>query len=372
MTDTRAPSRDRQEDAAAADGEDPSVKDRLEAFRLRHPKLDHLVRMLQHYGAVKGNNQAGAVTYFGFLSFFPILALAFFVVGYVAQVYPEAREALTEAIDEVLPGLVGEGSGQISLDSVRRFASTAGLIGLVGVLYSGLNWLSALRDGLLVIFELPAKEQPNFVVGKLRDLSTLAILGVTLLLSVSLSGVVTGFSREFLDLLGLGAELSWVLTIISVLIGGLVSMVLFFVMFKLLARPEESDRTLWYGALVGAIGFEALKWASSYLIGMTKGQPAFQAFGISLILLVWINYFARVVLYAASWAHTSRAARSLREEVPGFAGGRRHDGPAVDSAVTTTKRHTPADDARASKVLWFTSGAAGMWALIAAVRRKRG
>lgn len=349
---------------------DPSVKDRLEAFRLRHPKLDHLVRMLQHYGAVKGNNQAGAVTYFGFLSFFPILALAFFLVGYVAQVYPDAREALVEAIDEVLPGMVGDGDGQISLDAVRRFASTAGLVGVVGVLYSGLNWLSALRDGLLVIFEMPQKQQPNFVVGKLRDLLTLVIIGVTLLLSVTLSGMVTGFSREVLDFLGLGTELGWLLTVLSVLIGGLVGMLLFFVMFKALARPPESDRTLWYGAMVGAIAFEALKWASSYLIGLTKGQPAFQAFGISLILLVWINYFARVVLYAAAWAHTSRAARSLREQVPGFADGRRQDGPVTEPAAEV-KRYTPAEEERASKILWFTSGAAGMWALIAALRRKR-
>ena len=45
----------------------------------------------QHYGDVKGGLQAGAVTYFAFLSFFPILALAFFVVGLLSQVYPDAR-----------------------------------------------------------------------------------------------------------------------------------------------------------------------------------------------------------------------------------------------------------------------------------------
>lgn len=58
--------------------------------------FDHLVRMVEHFGSVKGNLQAGAVTYFAFLSFFPILALAFFVIGYVAKVYPEAQGNLTE------------------------------------------------------------------------------------------------------------------------------------------------------------------------------------------------------------------------------------------------------------------------------------
>ena len=48
--------------------------------------------MQEHYGAVKAGQQAGAVTYFAFLSFFPILALAFFAVGLVAEVLPERRE----------------------------------------------------------------------------------------------------------------------------------------------------------------------------------------------------------------------------------------------------------------------------------------
>ncbi len=75
-----------------------------------------------HYGEVNGSAQAGAVTYYGFLSFFPILALAFFVVGYVARVYPAAQDNLVAAIQQVLPGIVGNGQGEIDhpLDRARR------------------------------------------------------------------------------------------------------------------------------------------------------------------------------------------------------------------------------------------------------------
>ena len=48
----------------------------------------------EHYGEVRASQQAGAVTYFAFLSFFPILALAFFVVGQIAKVYPDAQDDL--------------------------------------------------------------------------------------------------------------------------------------------------------------------------------------------------------------------------------------------------------------------------------------
>ena len=89
------------------------------------------------------------------------------------------------------------------------------------------------------------------------------------------------------------------------------NVLLFFTMFVLLAEPRTPRRSLWSGALLGAVGFEVLKQLSGRLFAATQGSPAFQAFGIALILLVWINYFSRVVLYAAAWAHTSRGpARS--------------------------------------------------------------
>ena len=59
-----------------------------------------------------------------------------------------------------------------------------------------------------------------------------------------------------------------------------------------------------------AFGFELLKQASTWLLGATAQQPAFQAFGIALILLVWIYYFSRVLMYAASWAATAVPERT--------------------------------------------------------------
>lgn len=290
------------------------VSERVEEIRERRPFVDHVVRMVQHYGEVKGNLQAGAVTYFAFLSFFPILALAFFVVGYVANVYPEAKENLTDAISEVLPGMLGEGPGKISLESIQDSAGAVGLIGLLGVVYAGLGWLSGMREALLVMFEKPPGEKPNFVVGKLKDLVSLVLIGVVMVVSVAVSSVISSFSEQLLDLVGLGSELSPLLKLVTVAVGLAANMLLFYALFRLLADPVTPHRSLWAGALLGAIGFEILKRLSAFLIASTKSQPAFQAFGIALILVVWINYFSRVVMYAAAWAHTSREARAIREE----------------------------------------------------------
>lgn len=343
----------------------------LAGLRERRPLVDHAVRMQQHYGAVRAGQQSGAVTYFGFLSLFPILALAFFLVGFVAQVYPEVRTSLRLAIDQVLPGLIGTKDNQIRLRDIEDAAGAVGLLGLAGVVYAGLGWLSAMRDALVVVFELPSRERLGFVLGKLRDLVTLGLVGITLLVSVSVSGFVSRFAEALLGWVGLSEELAPALQALTVVLGLAANSLLFFALFRLLVASHTPTRSLWQGALLGAVGFELLKRLSGVLLATTKDQEAFQAFGIALILLVWINYFSRVVIYAASWAHTSRAARAQREAEA--LGDRTPEGPRIDLAGLGA---APVGVATAvgepvGRAAPFAAGAATMLGLVALLRRRR-
>jgi membrane protein len=322
--------------------------------------------MQEHYGAVGASQQAGAITYFGFLSFFPIMGLAFFVVGRISAVYPNATRDLMAAIEQVLPGLVGNGDGQISLAQIEDAAGLIGPLSLVFVLYSGLGWVTAVRDALQVVFELPERVQPGFVTGKLRDLVSLVTIGAILLLSVALAGFVTAFSDLLLGWVDLDAELDQVVQLLGRSIGFAANVLLFYALFRLLSHARTPRGSLWSGALLGALAFEALKALSFLLLGSTKGSPAFQVFGIALILVVWINYFSRVILYAAAWAHTSAAAREIREQE------------ALERArlqeLTRVELHEapPAEPARRrTTARTFAAGSATALAVVAVLRRKK-
>ncbi|WP_226346926.1 YihY/virulence factor BrkB family protein [Agilicoccus flavus] len=227
---------------------------------------------------------------------------------------PEAQRALEQGLQDVLPGMVGEGPGELSLSTLAAAAGPVAGLGGLGVLYSGLSWISSMRSALQSMFDTPTADRPGLVAGYARDLAALLVIGVVLVLSVVVTGLVTGFSERIAGLIGLGAGLAWMLTGLSVALGLVANALLFVAMFRLLAEPRVGAAAVWSGALLGGAGFELLKQASAWLLASTTRLPAFQAFGIALILLVWISYFSRIVMFAAAWARTWGA-------VPPGAGG---------------------------------------------------
>ena len=86
-----------------------------------------------------------------------------------------------------------------------------------------------------------------------------------------------------------------------------------------------------------------------------------------MILLVWINYFSRVVLYAASWAHTSRAARAQRVPAP--------PAPAQGPPSPPLTQHPLAPAGANGRPGWmapFAAGGATALGLVAVLRRRSG
>jgi membrane protein len=334
----------------------PGLKDRLtarlDAARQRYGLLNHAVEAWQHYGNVQGNVLASAVTYFGYLSFFPVLALGFAVIGFVARGDPEGQDAMLSALQQVLPGLVGdEGSdAPIKISTFTDAAGTATVFGIVGLLYTGLGWLSGLREALQAVFGVPARDTRNFLMGKLYDLLTLLVLGAVLFVSLGTSVAVTASLEKTLEWLHLDgvAGMGLLAWLVAVALGVAATTALFFVMFKLLPDPDLPPMALVKGALFGALGFEVLKALANLLIAWATQNPAFALLGVSLILLLYINYFSRIILLAAAWAAMSAEgkpvlARREVEEVERIIGGDTQ----VPAAVGTFREASTAEGAAA-------------------------
>jgi membrane protein len=287
------------------------VKRRIAALRERSPLFDHVVSTIEHYNRVDGTLLAGGVTYFGFLSFFPLLAVAFSVVGFVSGAYPDARDSLITAIQQLFPGIVStNGAGHtISLRDIENAKAVAGVIGAITLVYTGLGWISGLRNALETAFDVPRQRQPNLAKGIAIDIGALMLIGLILVVSVSIAGFVEGAAGSILDAIGLrgsgvGRPLLWT---VGTILGVLANTLMFFVIYRLLGRPDIPARAVWRGAVFAAIGFEALKIIVVNVLGGVSGTT-FAPLAVAVTLVIWINYFSRLTVYGASWAMTSAAA----------------------------------------------------------------
>ncbi|MEV4168496.1 YihY/virulence factor BrkB family protein [Nonomuraea sp. NPDC049709] len=275
---------------------------KLDDWRVRRLSFDHLVRAAQRYQLQSGDRLAGAVTYFAFLSFFPLVALAYAVLGFVVATSDETRYALEKAIVERLPGI----SAQLDIKAIAKAKETAGIIGLLGLLYAGLGALDALRGALRDI-SMATTPPLNFFLGKLRDLASLIMLGLTAIVSVLVAGFATTATDKVVHAVFGGAD---TLANLGLRAAGVTASVgadwlLFVILLGWVARPTQPFRVIARGALLGAIGFGVLKQIATLLLATTLGNPVYGTFAVIVGLLVWINFSARLVLFVAAWTATS-------------------------------------------------------------------
>src|SRR6201999_4536376 len=125
------------------------------------------------------------------LSFFPLVALEFAALGFVVEWYPQIYGDLRRGISRALPGLVGDQPGQVDVGKIADARDSAGVIGLIGLVWAGTGWIDALREALRRVWGHGAGDDANLVLRRLRDLAVLGVLGGAMLTSVGLSAVGT-------------------------------------------------------------------------------------------------------------------------------------------------------------------------------------
>lgn len=276
----------------------------LNRERERYAWFDHLARAGGRYQALYGDRVAAGLTYYAFLSFLPLVAVAFAVVGLVVTIDPHLQTELDGALRSNFPGLIGTGDNQISVKALSSAKASVGVIGAIGLLYTGLGWLSAVSAGLRMMWGM-APPVHNFALRKLRDLGLLLLIGFTLLVSLTIAGLGSAFSVQLLSFLGMSHSLTGnlVTKLVSVGLGFLVDLPLFTLLFTGLSDWRPRTRVL-RGVILVSAGFEVLKLLGSLLLARTTRNPVYATFAVVVGLLVWMYLVNRVLLFAAAWTVT--------------------------------------------------------------------
>ena len=154
------------------------VQAAVRALRERHGWLDHLFRAGARYVEQRGNHFAAAVTFFSVLTAVPLLMVAFAAAGYVLWFRPTLLARLEQAIAVALPGALSEALVPIVETAVAQ-RNTVAAVGLAGALWSGVWWMSNLREAVSAQWRLPAPN-PAALRRLLHDLAALGGVGAAL------------------------------------------------------------------------------------------------------------------------------------------------------------------------------------------------
>ncbi|ANY10102.1 inner membrane protein YhjD [Pseudonocardia sp. HH130630-07] len=278
----------------------------LERQREKHPWLDHLVRAGAGYTENHGDHYAAAITYFSILALVPLLMVGFAAAGFVLRGNPELLMQLRDGIASAAPGQIGELLGGIVETAINR-AGAIGLVGLVGALYSGIGWMSNLREALTEQWG-QRDDAPPMIKRLAFDLLALVGLGLALVASFAISSVGGALGTYLLGLVGLG-EAGWarfLLQVASFLLVLAGNWLVFLWVIARLPREPVALRSAMKAALLGAVGFAVLQRVMVVYLGSVTNSAAGAAFGSILGLLVFIFFTSRFLLFVTAWAATAQ------------------------------------------------------------------
>lgn len=264
------------------------------------PVLGTAIRVQDRYKEDAGDQFAGSIGFFGFLSLFPMILLTLSVAGFVLADSSDAQLAdLAARIEDAIPGLtalMGEQGVGSALQDVIDSAGAVGLIGLVLLLFSALRVVNAAQTATQVVFRVdrtaisPVKQRGQQVIA-------LVALGLIALMGTAAGGAIGAVAR--MDLLGVLEVLA---PILAFAVTFALDVVLFLAAYRLFGTSEGPIvRTLVPGAVLGGTGWALLKLlGATYVASQVESSRSVYGALAGVIGMMLLLYLAgRLFVYGA-------------------------------------------------------------------------
>ena len=254
----------------------------------RHGLLGFPYAVIKKYGDDDGGREAALITYYGFLSIFPLLLLAVAILSRVLADNPELRQRLiTEIVPQALRSTVESSVTSLPASTVPFIA------GLIGLLFSGTGVVFSAYQTLNHVALVPRRLRAGFASRYVRVFLMLAMLLLGALAVGALTVVVTALPR-LPEAERAAAALGSAVVIFAVLLFGA---------RLLLARPAPV-RALWPAAVLGAAAVTlALNLGAPVLARLvSKAGPVYGSFATVAGMFALLYLVNQALVYAAEVA----------------------------------------------------------------------
>lgn len=234
----------------------------------------------ERFNEVHGSYLASAVTVIAFLSLFPLLLA---VIGVIGLLSAGAEDLPREVIQRL--GLTGDAARLLreSIQTAEDSGKTASVVGFVGLLWTGLGLVAAFQFAFNAVWQISGQG----LKAKLYGLAWLGGAGLLFLASFAVTTVVRWLPGP-----------AWPL---AMAVTFAVGVALWLWTFKALTNRDVPWRSLLPGAVVGAVGLEALKLVGGVYVPriVSSSSALYGSIGVVFAVLAWLLIFGRLVVYAA-------------------------------------------------------------------------
>ncbi|MDN3358527.1 YihY/virulence factor BrkB family protein [Actinomadura sp. DC4] len=263
---------------------------RIDAFQQRHRWAGLPLAVVYKFADDQGVYLTTLITYYGFVSLFPLLLLLATALGYALHGRPGLQQRVLDSALAQFP-VIGD---QIGTNIHSFHGSVPGLvIGVFGSVYGGLGVVQAIQSALNKMWGVPRNSRPNPIAARLRSLLLLAAGGAGILATTTLSAL---FANA-------GSDDSSFRVGTVVIITFALNVVLFTTAYRVLTARPVTIAQVRAGAVACAAIWQILQWAGTFLLGHTlRGATAtYGLFGIVLGLLTWIYIGALALVVCAEF-----------------------------------------------------------------------
>jgi membrane protein len=254
-----------------------SITERLDRFQQRHSWAGFPLAVIYKFNDDQGAYLTALITYYGFLSVFPLLLLLASVLGFLLEGNQDLQQSILDSALQQFP-VIGD---QLGDPKGLRGSVPAVVIGLLGSLYGALGVAQAAQNAMNVMWAVPRNRRPNPIKARLRSLLLLGIGGLTFLFTAVLSGLGTnGFGLD------IGAAQRWGATGLAVVL----TAAFFVFLFRLGTTRRLSQLEVLPGALAAAGCWQVLQtFGTQYVGSVVRNATATNGvFAIVLGLIAWI------------------------------------------------------------------------------------
>jgi len=258
----------------------------LDRLQQRSRVSGFVIAVVYKYVDDQANYLAALITYYAFVSLFPLLLLLTTSLGVVLSGRPEWREDIVNSAVSQFPLL----SDQLSQPGALSGGATAVVIGIAGALYGGLGVGQALQNAMDTVWAVPRFVRPDPIRSRIRSLLLLIVLGSALIGTTLLTAL--GKVSTSLGIVGTGG-----VVLASLTLNTAVCVVAFRVTT---ARPLTYLQVL-PGAILAAVLWQLLQWFGATYVAHVAASASVtnSVFAIVLGLLAFLYLVSTSLLVCA-------------------------------------------------------------------------